>query len=283
MNLQEGMIFKALASRQVFAMDRGRLFSAVVMAAHKAAADDFPEDEDWYQKPYDAEGGVRVIPLVGMVSHGEPDWLRYAYDMVETEHVATWTRNALADPKVKAIVYSVNSPGGYVTGTPELSSIVAEASRQKPSIAHTSTLMASAAYWIASGASLIYATPSATVGSIGVFTTHVDLSRMMEEMGIEYQVFKSGANKAAGIGGTELTTEQKQMIQEHVDGIGADFRSHVTANRHGIAAGALDGRAISAREDRQRGWGLVDSIADLAAAIRDAAVLGARGQSPETM
>jgi len=285
MNLQESMIFRALATRQVFAIDRQRLFSAVVLAMAKQTnvADAHPEDEDWFQKPFDAGNGVRVIPLSGMVSHGEPDWMRWAFDMVETEHVETWMRNAVADQKVKAIVFSINSPGGYVTGTPEMGNTVAWAATQKPMIAHTSTLACSAAYWAGCGANLFYATASATVGSVGVFTTHMDFTGMMEEMGIELEVFKSGANKAAGIGGTRLTAEQKQMIQEHVDGIGAEFRAHVVAHRGAVNPAFIDGRAVSAREDRKAGGGLVDSIADLETAIRDAGKLAMRGQSPERM
>jgi signal peptide peptidase SppA len=285
MNFEESVIFKALATRQVFAIDRARLYSAVVLAAakQKNVADAYPEDEEWFQKPYDAGNGVRVIPLSGMVSHGEADWMRYFLDMVETDHVETWMRNAVADPKVTAIVLSINSPGGYVTGTPELGATVAWAAKQKPMIAHTSTLACSAAYWIGCGANLFYATASATVGSIGVFTTHMDLTEYWREMGVEVEVFKSGKNKAAGIAGTELTDEQKRMIQEHVEGIGTEFRAHVVANRGELEPWTMDGRATTAREDMAAKGGLVDSIADLQSAIRDAATLGRRGQSPNGM
>lgn len=284
MNSESANLFRALASRQILAISKEHLFSAVVLAEKKARvyADNFPEDEELTEKPVDAGDGVRVIPLNGIVSHGENKYTRFYLGMLETDNVAAWVENAVADPAVKAMVLSVNSPGGYVTGTAELANIVAEASRSKPIIAHTSTLMASAAYWISSAASLVYATPSATVGSIGVFTTHLDMSEWMEANGLRLEVFKSGENKAAGIGGTSLTDGQKAILQADIDSIGAEFRAAVVGRRRLVAPAALDGRALGARAAVEQGTGLVDSLANLKQAIRDAAALGRRAdKSPQ--
>lgn len=271
-------VFRALSGRQIMAIEREQLFAAVVLAEKKGKiyADNFPDEEEFTQKPTDAGNGVRVIPIKGIVSHGFDKYVRFYFGMIETDHVAAWVRNAVADPSVKAIVFDVDSPGGYFQGTAETAEAIAEASRSKPTIAHTSTLMASAAYWMGASASLIYATPSATVGSIGVFTTHLDVSAWMEQAGVELQVFKSGANKAAGIGGTALTDAQKDIIQADIDSIGAEFRGWVTAHRAAVIPEAMDGRAVSAKAAKSTGMGLVDSIADLQTAIRDAAILGRR-------
>lgn len=284
MNTEAATIFRALSGRQIMAIDRDHLFSAIVMAEKrgKVYADQFPDDEPLTEKPVDAEGGVRVIPLQGIVSHGENKFTRFFLGMTETDHVATWIQNAVADPAVKAIVLNVSSPGGYVTGTGELANVVAEAAKQKPIIAHTSTLMASAAYWISAGASLIYATPSATVGSIGVFTTHLDMSRAYANAGMDLQIFKSGDMKAAGIGGTSLTDAQKANLQADIDAIGVDFRAWVSANRLAVLPEAMDGRAMSGKAAFTAQNGLVDSLADLKAAIRDAAILGARADKSIT-
>jgi len=278
-------VFRALSGKQILAMDRDALLSAIVMAEKKGKtyADAFPEDEERTEKPTDAGDGVRVIPIKGIISHGFDKYTRFYFGMTETDHIAQWVQNAVADPSVKAIVFDIASPGGYVTGTAETASIMADASRAKPTIAHTSTLMASAAFWMGSAASLIYATPSATVGSIGVFTTHLDVTEYMERMGVSLEVYKSGENKAAGIGGTSLTAGQKAILQADIDAIGAEFRSWVVAHRRLVVPEAMDGRAVSAKVSTAAGMGLVDSLADLKTAIRDAAALGRRAdKSPTT-
>ncbi len=284
MTHESANLFHALAGRQILAISREHLFAAIVMAEKKCQlyADNFPEDEERTEKPVDGGDGVRVIPVKGIVSHGEDKYTRFYLGMLETDNVAQWVENAVVDPSVKAIVLDVASPGGYVTGTAELASLVAEASRQKPIIAHTSTLMASAAYWIGSAATLVYATPSATVGSIGVFTTHLDVSAWMDAQGIDLQVFRSGENKAAGIGGTALTDGQKGILQADIDSIGDEFRAWVLASRKTVAPSSMDGRAMSAKAAVAQGNGLVDSLATLKTAIRDAAALGRRAdKSPQ--
>jgi signal peptide peptidase SppA len=271
-------VFRALSGKQILAMDRDALLSAIVMADRKGKvyADAFPDDEERTEKPTDAGNGVRVIPIKGIVSHGFDKFTRFYFGMTETDNIAQWTRNAVADPAVKAIVFDISSPGGYVTGTAETASVMAEATVAKPTIAHTSTLMASAAFWMGASAALVYATPSATVGSIGVFTTHLDVSEYMERMGVSLEVFKSGDQKAAGIGGTALTDAQKAVLQADIDSIGAEFREWVVARRRAVVPEAMDGRAVSAKASIRAGMGLVDSLADLSTAIRDAAALGRR-------
>ncbi|MFX8577776.1 S49 family peptidase, partial [Acinetobacter baumannii] len=75
---------------------------------------------------------------------------------------------------VRGILLDVDSPGGEVAGLAELAEFIAEAAKEKPIYAVANSLMASAAYWMSSGATRIYAAPNSAVGSIGVVTAHVD-------------------------------------------------------------------------------------------------------------
>ena len=278
MDMDTLAVFRALAGRQILAMDKDDLISAIIMAEKKSKtyADNFPEDEERTEKPVDAGNGVRIIPIKGIISHGFDKYTRFYFGMTETENITQWTKDAITDSSVRAIVFHIDSPGGFVQGVAETAEILAEATRAKPTIAQTSTQMASAAFWLGAAANLIYATPSATVGSIGVFTTHFDVQGWMDEMGVRLEVYKSGENKAAGIGGTSLTKSQKALIQADIDSIGAEFRAFVSAHRRWIKPEAMDGRAVSAKASMAAGMGLVDSFADLQAAIRDAATLATR-------
>ena len=69
----------------------------------------------------------------------------------------------------------------------------------KPTMAYTDSEMASAAYWIASAADKVVASPSSTVGSVGVYMVVADYSKAAEAQGIKMVVIKSGKFKGAGI------------------------------------------------------------------------------------
>lgn len=108
-------------------------------------------------------------------------------------------RNAAEDPTAQAIVIDVDSPGGMVDLVPETADMIFRARRAgRPIIAVANTIMASAAYWIAAAADEVVATPSATVGSIGVYTMHEDLSAALKTAGIKRTFISSGPRKVEG-------------------------------------------------------------------------------------
>lgn len=225
--------------------------------------------------PYDmAEGGVAVVHVRGMVSHGLSAGERWWLDAFDTDEVSAALSAAVADSGVRAVVLDVNSPGGMVTGTPELADAVMGANAAKPVVAHTSSLMASAAYWFAAGAEKVLATASAEVGSVGCYAIHYDLSAAHAMAGIRPIVFRSGDNKAAGVAGTKLTPGQANDIAEGVEAVGRQFRQAVMGLRGDVAEEALDGRVFTG--ERAVALGLVDGISDLAGAVR-----AARGAADE--
>jgi ClpP class serine protease len=105
----------------------------------------------------------------------------------------------LADSDVKAIVLDVDSPGGVISGVAELAGeLRGLRGGAKPIVAHADYLVASAAYWIASQADEIIATPSALVGSVGVYSMHVDQSGWLEQLGIKVTLVAEPAQKVEG-------------------------------------------------------------------------------------
>jgi ClpP class serine protease len=111
--------------------------------------------------------GVAVIPVTGPI-------MRYANlfthisGATSTQELATDLRAALDDPKVRAIVLNIDSPGGEATGINELADMIYAARARKPIKAYVGGTGASAAYWIASAASEIVVDDTALLGSIGV-------------------------------------------------------------------------------------------------------------------
>lgn len=269
----------ALETTALFAAhERGRLRAEISREDANAAG--------LFQPPTIADGikdvgdGIRVISVAGILSHGETDpFVRWWYGMLEADEVADALDAAAADPGVRAVVLDLNSPGGYVTGTPELAEAIARFSALKPILAHTSTLACSGAYWIGSSATYFYATGSALVGSVGVFSTHVDWSAYYAQFGISIDVFRAGANKAAGIAGTKYTDAQRELLQEEIDALGVQFRAHVTDRRPNVDSSILDGRVLYG--SAAVAAGLIDAVADLKTAIADAATLADSAQKKE--
>jgi len=217
-------------------------------------------------KPYKA-GSVGVIPLKGVIGKSLTplDRMTGAADLDEfTASLEAFS----ADPEVKTILVDVSSPGGTVTGVEEAAAMLA--SVDKPTVAFTDTEAASAAYWVASQADRVVVTPSATVGSIGVYMAIPDVSKAYEAMGVKMDVIKSGTLKGAGIEGTSLSDAQRSNLQEQVNAIHADFRAAVTSKRTGVSAADMEGQVFSGKVAAQKGLvtGLTPSFQRLVADLQ---------------
>jgi signal peptide peptidase SppA len=153
-----------------------------------------------------------------------------------------------------------------VAGTPEIAAAVSALDQKKPVYAFSSGLMASAAYWIASQARAIYATPSAQVGSIGVVQAVVDRSAAINAAGIKVEVFSVGKYKAMGAPGTPLTDDQRELIQSNLAEIAGEFHAAVLAKGRAITAEAMEGQTFSGRQAQRHN--LAGMVQDRAEAMR---------------
>jgi signal peptide peptidase SppA len=208
-------------------------------------------------KAYIAEDGTGVIPIAGVIGKGLSP-IEKMTGAVDVNAIADAIDEFSANPQVTRIAFQVSSPGGTVTGVEELANKVRNIS--KPTMAYTDSEMASAAYWIASAADKVVASPSSTVGSIGVYMTVADMTEMAKAQGIKMVVIKSGKFKGAGIPGTSLSEEQVANLQQGVDEIHADFKASVLQTRKLVKAEDMEGQVFSGKQAAQRN--LVTGLAD---------------------
>jgi signal peptide peptidase SppA len=172
--------------------------------------------------------GVAVIPIGGIIARNIGAFER-GMGVVDTLTIAKDVEWANKSKDIRGLVLDIDSPGGIVTGTPELADLIA--SVDKPVFAYSGSMMCSAAYWIASGADRIFSTKSADIGSIGVYMAMLDESERYKEEGVEVEMFRSGTFKGAGYPGTSLTDAQREQMQHEVDAIAAEFKGFVTQFR----------------------------------------------------
>ena len=191
------------------------------------------------------------------------------FGMADVSQLLADVRALAKDDTIRSVVLDIDSPGGSVAGTPELANAVAQLASVKPVIAWTGGLMASAAYWLAAGASAIYAAQGASVGSIGVYMPFLDLSRMYSAAGVEVDVIKPDelTYKGAGFPGTSLTPEQREQMVERSREIYTDFAGFV-ASRRRVAPETMRGQVLYTPSARAAN--LIDSIAGLDVAVADA-------------
>jgi signal peptide peptidase SppA len=175
-------------------------------------------------------GDVAVIDVCGPIVY-KGGWASYYYGACAIADLQTKFRMALADPAVKTILFRFDSPGGEVTMVPEFADEIFAARGQKPIVAVADTLVASAAYWLGAQVETIYASVSARLGSIGVYTEHVDYSGLLEKNGIAITLISYGAHKTDGHPYAPLPEDVRARIQARVNEVGAEFDAAVARGR----------------------------------------------------
>lgn len=185
---------------------------------------------------YDIVDGVAVIPIHGVLLHGETWW----WDTMSYGCIAQCISEALADAEARAIVLHVDSPGGEVAGCFDLADSIYEARGIKPIVAIVDESAYSAAYAIASSADQVIVPRSGGTGSIGVIGMHVDITAALEQSGVKVTTIQFGARKSDSYSTTPLSDEARARMQDDIDALGEIFVALVARNR-GIAADAVRG------------------------------------------
>lgn len=184
--------------------------------------------------------------------------------MASAEMVAKKIRAAGSKENVASVLLDFDCPGGAVTGIQEAAAAIREVRAIKPVVAHANHMACSAAYWLASQASEIVASPSAEVGSIGVFMVHQDLTKMAEKEGVKATFIFAGKNKTEGHPLKALSEDAKLYAQHKIDAIYASMTEDI-AEGIGVSAskvrGASFGQGRSLLADEALSVGMVHRIA----------------------
>lgn len=217
--------------------------------------------------PYYQKDAVAVISASGTLMPRGNLFAEWSGGM-STQLLKSTIAKALDDPAAKGIVIDFDSPGGTVQGTKDLADFIFENRERKPIIAYTDGLMCSAAYWIASAADSIVASSTSQVGSIGVVSTHYDMSKADEQRGVVRTEIYAGKYKRIAADTGPLTQEGREYLQERVDRYYSIFVGDVARNR-GVeekeALAMADGKLFIGLDALPAG--LVDHIGNLDKAI----------------
>ena len=209
--------------------------------------------------------GIAVIPIQGVISHRVSDIVKSS-GVTDVLDIAADITKAVEEESVRGIILDIDSPGGSITGVPETAKLIREAAETKPIGAYTDSQIASAAFWLASGADAIVATQSASIGSIGLFVALLDRSKAFEKEGLKQELITSGEFKAIGLPGLPLSEKQRDFLQEGVDEAFAWFVAAINVKRD-IPKSIMDGRDFFAEKALE--FDLIDRVGDSADALSE--------------
>ncbi|MEN6546588.1 MAG: S49 family peptidase [Armatimonadia bacterium] len=222
-------------------------------------------DSKAQNKPFAFQNGVAIIPIHGSLINRFGQCYGYVtgYNFIRRQRDA-----AMADPDVTAIVYDVNSGGGEAAGCFELADESFALRGTKPTISVVDSACYSAAYALASTSDQVVVTPTGGAGSVGVYTMHVDMSKMLENWGLEITLIHAGEHKVDGHPYAELPEDVRADMQKSVDATYNKFVESVARNRNLSVEAVKDTQARCYSADDALALGLIDSVASPLEAIR---------------
>lgn len=175
------------------------------------------------------------------------------------------------NPSIKAIVLRIDSPGGGVVPSQEIYTEVrkARADGKVKLVASMGNIAASGGYYIAAATDKIVANPGTLTGSIGVIMELANVKALLDKVGVQSVVIKSGKHKDLASPFRTMSIEERALLQGVLDDVHDQFIQAVAAGR-GLQVDQVrdlaDGRIFTGRQAKT--VSLVDELGDLQDAIR---------------
>ena len=221
-------------------------------------------------KKKDADSRIAVIYAEGQVVPGKNT---NGSTGVYGDDIVKALNDAAKDKKVKAIVLRVNSPGGAVTASEDMTHAVIEAKKVKPVIVSMSALAASAGYEISCFGTKIVAQPTTITGSIGVFATLPEVGQLLRnKLGITTDTVMTNKNSTGLTLLRPLSADARAMMQKNVEDFYITFTQRVADGR-GLTREYVDsigrGRVWTGLQAKE--LGLVDTLGGMTLALHIAA------------
>jgi protease-4 len=213
-----------------------------------------------------SEQAVAIVYAEGDIVDGQG-----GSGMIGGDAFARELRRVRTDPKIKAMVLRVNSPGGSAVASETIRRELALISRTKPVVVSMGTVAASGGYWIATASSRVFAEPNTITGSIGVFSLIPNVKALANRQGITFDTVTTGRFADIYSVSRPRTAEEMAVLQRSVDAIYNAFIERVATSRKLTPDSVrviAEGRVWSG-VDAMR-IGLVDSLGGLEVALRSA-------------
>lgn len=222
-----------------------------------------------------ARDKILLMDVSGLIMEGpRKPWFSPA-GIVDPGRVKEELEKAAKDRRIKAIVLRIHSPGGTVSASDMMHHEILAFKKEHriPVVACLMGVAASGGYYVAQAADAIVAHPTGITGSIGVVAMKLNIKGLMEKVGVDSDVVKSGEWKDFWSPFRPATPAEKQMMQAIIDDFYRQFITVVAQGRHlppREAKRLADGRIYTAGQAKDLGLvdrlGYLDDAIDLAKA-----------------
>jgi protease-4 len=152
-------------------------FSQISLANYASSLDENEDSNNQIAIVY-AEGTI----VEGQGNRGE----------IGGDNLAKELRKLQGKEEVKAVVLRINSPGGSATASEVILREIKRLDAKKPVIISMGDVAASGGYWIAMGGQRIFADNDTITGSIGVFGLLLNIQKIANNNGIDWDTVKTG-------------------------------------------------------------------------------------------
>ncbi len=211
---------------------------------------------------------IGIVEISGVII-SPADYVRQLKDFID-------------DDSIPAIVIRLNTGGGGVAASQEIFETILKArDAGKIVIASMGTAAASGGYYIAAACDTIFANPGTLTGSIGVIINLADFSELLQKIGVDFPVRKSGKFKDIGSASRKMTEEEKALLDSVIMDIHEQFVQAEAEGRNlriEDVRAIADGRISTGRQARD--LGLVDAMGTYQDAIDAAGELTGLGIDP---
>ena len=148
---------------------------------------------------------------------------------LDSQSVVKLLERAEQLPNIKAVLLEINSPGGSAVSCEEIVKKVS--SMNKTVVSWIRDIGTSGAYWIAASSDYIVASKASVVGSIGVYSSYLEFSGLLEKYGINYRRLVSGEFKDIGTPYRNMTTEEEELFKQRLRVLDEYFVEDVAEKR----------------------------------------------------
>jgi protease IV len=214
---------------------------------------------------------VAVLPIHGVIGSDEA--------------ILAELRAFVGDPSVRAIVVTIDSPGGAVAPSQSIYQELRKAREGGiPVVASIASIGASGGYYIALAADSILALPGSLTGSIGVIMEFPNAAELLGKLGVSMVVVKSSEHKDIGSPFRDVSEGDRLLLQAMITDVYEQFVGAVALERRlgeDSVRSIADGRLFSGKQALEAG--LVDRHGNLADAIAMAGRMAGLGDDPEVV
>jgi len=206
-------------------------------------------------------------------------------EIIDSDDIVRQINKYRDDGTIKGLVLRIDSPGGGVAASQEIyDELLKFREDEKIVVVSMGAVAASGAYYISCSADSIIANPGTITGSIGVVLSYPIIQQLMDKVGLEMEVIKSGKLKDVGNYAREVTPEDRKMLQTLIDDTYGQF-VNVVAESRGMDIDSVkkiaDGSVFTGHQALD--IGLVDRMGTLQDAIAMAGEMTDLGDNPRVV